>query len=466
MPRKRILEIIPTLDRAGAEKQLLLLAAGLPRDEFDVHVCVLTRLGPLWPDYQAAGIPVTVVGKPWKFDPLALVRLTRLVRRLKPDLVHTWIFAANAYGRVAARLAGVACVVAGERCVDLWKGGLELTIDRWLARRTACIVANSGAIRDFYVARGLPEEKFEVIPNGIAWRVAGPAPREQVLAELGLPRTARLIALVGRLWPQKRVQDAIWAMDLLRIYPYDLHLLVVGDGPQRRQLERLSVQVDRKNHIHFLGQRADVPRWLPHCEMLWSPSAFEGQSNAILEAMAAGLPVVATDIPGTRDLVVHGQTGFLIPTPPRAAQMASINDVVVRGLCRYTRQLLEKRDLARQLGAAGRQRALSEFSVERMVERYAALYRRLLDRQPPGLQAVAPLQSRPEPAIDGDHLPRDEIGLRRHQKASKLGHVLRRPPAVAEGFVASPLLPILGSLLRPARPNPSWGQAIHSHLGR
>jgi len=240
-------------------------------------------------------------------------------------------------------------------------------------------VANSPAVRDFYADRGLPAHKFAVIYNGVPPFCAQRMPREQVLAELGLPRTARLIALVGRLWPQKRVQDAIWAMDLLRVYPYDLHLLVIGDGPQRRQLERLSAQVDRRDHIHFLGQRTDVLRLLPHCEMLWSPSAFEGQSNAILEAMAAGLPVVATDIPGTRDLVVDGQTGFLIPTPPRAAQMPTINDVVVRGLCRHTRRLMEDPDLARRLGAAGQRRVQTDFSVERMVQQYAALYRRLLD---------------------------------------------------------------------------------------
>ncbi len=389
MCTKRILHIIPTLDRAGAEKQLLLLAAGLPRQEFDVHVAVLTRLGPLWPEYQAAAIPVTVVGKAWKFDPLALLRLWRLLRRLKPHLVQTWIFAANAYGRVAARLARTPCVVATERCVDLWKGSLELAIDRRLAPRTACIVANSPAIRDFYIQQGLPPSKFEVIPNAVPPPPGPSPPRDQVLAELQLPPTARLIALVGRLWPQKRVQDAIWAMDLLRVYPYDLHLLVIGDGPQRPQLERFARQVDRPNHIHFLGHRSDVLRLLPHCEMLWSPSAFEGQSNAILEAMAAAVPVVATDIPGTRDLVVHGQTGFLIPTPPRQPKMPTINDVVVQGLCRYTRQLLENPELAHRLGTAGQRRAKTHFSVEQMLQRYAALYRRLLQNhpqthQPPG----------------------------------------------------------------------------------
>ena len=95
--KKRILEIIPTLDRAGAEKQLTLLAAGLPPDEFDVRVCALTRGGPLLEDLERAGVSVTVIGKRWKIDPQAFWRLKRLVADWQPDLIHTWIFAANAY---------------------------------------------------------------------------------------------------------------------------------------------------------------------------------------------------------------------------------------------------------------------------------------------------------------------------------------------------------------------------------
>ncbi|MCR4412394.1 MAG: glycosyltransferase, partial [Thermoguttaceae bacterium] len=299
-------------------------------DEFEVHVCALTRGGPLLPEFQAAGVPVTVLGKAWKFDPVALWRLRQFVARLGPDLVHTWIFAANAYGRAAGILAGVRCLVAGERCVDPWKGPIELAIDRWLARRTACLVGNSPGVRDFYVSRGLPAERFEVIPNGIAPAAPPVASRREVLASLGLPETARIAALVGRLWPQKRVRDAIWATDLMRVFPYDFHLVILGDGPQRDRLEQFRDQVEVHDKVHFLGQRDDVHQILPHCDVLWSPSAFEGQSNAIMEAMAAGVPVVATDIPGTRDLVVDGETGFLVPTPDRPAESATINDAVAR----------------------------------------------------------------------------------------------------------------------------------------
>ena len=132
----RILEIIPTLDRCGAEKQLVLMAAGLPRDEFEVHVCALTRGGPLEADLAAAGIPVAVLHKRWKLDPAALGRLKRHIRQLQPTLIHTWLFAANAYGRAAGLACGVKHLVACERCVDPWKTWVELSIDRYLARRS------------------------------------------------------------------------------------------------------------------------------------------------------------------------------------------------------------------------------------------------------------------------------------------------------------------------------------------
>jgi len=317
--KKRILQIIPSLDQAGAEKQLVLLAASLARDEFDVHVCALTRGGPLASSLAEAGIPCTIIGKRWRLDPMAYSRLRRHVNCLRPDLVQTWMFAAYAYGRAAALACGVRRIVACERCVDPWKGDLQLAIDRLLARRTDRIVANSPAVRDFYVDHGLPAERFEIIPNGVPESQPSTRERGQLLAELGLPADARLVGLVGRLWRQKRIKDAIWALDLLKVVRGDVHLLILGDGPQRDRLRRYRDQVRIRDKVHLLGHRDDALDLLPHFDVLLSTSGYEGHSHAILEAMAAGVPVVATDIPGTRDLVVHGQTGLLAPPGARTA---------------------------------------------------------------------------------------------------------------------------------------------------
>lgn len=380
----RVLHIIPTLVRGGAEKQLVLLAGSLPRTQFDVHVAVLTHTGPLETDLRQAGVPVTVIGKRAKFDPLCYWRLRQHIRRLRPDLVHTWLFAANAYGRQAAHDAGVRCLVAGERCVDPWKAAWQLAIDRWLARFTQRIVTNSTGVKEFYVAHGLPAEKFVVIPNGVllpedsnlpagaasasggsAAGAAGTAPGS-LREELGLSAHARLIGAVGRLWPQKRVKDLIWAADLLKSLRDDAHLVIVGDGPQRARLERYQRQNEITDRVHFVGERGDVPALMRQFDVLWLGSEYEGQSNAVLEAMAAGLPVVATDIPGNRDLVVPDQTGYLVPVGDRFE------------FARRTHWLFEDEALRQRLGQAGRQRVASEFTVPQMVQRHQALYEALV----------------------------------------------------------------------------------------
>lgn len=369
---RRILFIIPTLDRSGAEKQLTLLATRLARDEFDPRVCALTRSGPFEQELREARVPVTIIGKSGKLDPAAFWRLKRYIVSLRPDLVHTWLFAANSYGRAAALAAGVRRVVAGERCVDPWKRWHELAIDRWLARRTDRIVVNSSGVRDFYVRHELPAEKFIVIPNGIVPPdIAASEPlavaRGELLAELGLPQNARLIGAVGRLWPQKRLKDLIWAADLLKVIRDDVHLLIIGEGPHRRRLERYRRQVRIEDKVHFLGHRSDVPRLMPHFDVLWLGSEYEGMPNVVMEAMMAAVPVVATDIPGSRDLVINGETGFLVPVGDRAA------------FARQTKKLLDDEELSRRLGEAGRRRVREEFTVEKMVSRHEDLYRVLLD---------------------------------------------------------------------------------------
>jgi len=364
----RVLEVIPTLVRGGAEKQMALLATRLPRDEFDVHVAVLTHSGPHQETLEAHGVPVTLIQKKWKIDAAAYWRLKRLIGRLQPDLVHTWIFAANCYGRKAAFAAGVRHVIAGERCVDRWKVWHELAIDRYLARRTERIAVNSSGVRDFYVQQRLEAEKFVVIPNGIDPAEQAPGvTRDELLRELKLPGDVRLIGAVGRLWPQKRYKDLIWSAELLRAARDDTHLLIIGDGPQRERLEQFAEQVQVHHRVHFLGQRNDVFPLLRHLDCFWLGSGYEGQSNALMEAMLAGVPSVATDIPGNRDLVVPDQTGYLV----------SVGDCAE--FARQTIQLLDHRDLARDMGARARRRMLDEFSVDKMVRRYAALYRDLCE---------------------------------------------------------------------------------------
>jgi glycosyltransferase involved in cell wall biosynthesis len=364
--RRRILQIIATLDRAGAARQLALLAAGLPRDEFDVHVAALIRGGPLAADLQQAGIPLTVIGQQSTFDPPAWWRLRGYIGRLKPEVVQTWMFMANVYGRTAARSAGVRPLVAVDRSVDCGKTWQRMAVDRYLARSTAAIVVNSRGMQQSCTEQGLPAGKLRLIHNGI-----GPAPpsdttREKLLEELALPPGARIIGAVGRLSRQRRIKDLIWATDLLHVIRDDAHLLVIGEGPQRQALERYARLCHVDERVHFLGARQDVPRLMPHFDLLWLARGYEGSPTVIMEAMVCGVPVVASDISGHRELIIHEETGFLVRLGDRAA------------LARYANKILDDAQLAARLGAAGKERMGAEFSVAAMVERHAALYRELL----------------------------------------------------------------------------------------
>ncbi len=360
----KVLQLIPTLDRSGAEKQMVLLAKGLPRDRFRVEVAALTRLGPLAGELERVGIPVASIGKRLKVDPPAMLRLARFLRAGRFDVIQTWIYAADTYGRVAARRAGVPVVVTAEMAVDLWKGRTELAVDRFLARWTDRVVGNSVAVVAFYRKAGIPAGKLAMIPSGIGDEEPPDVDGAEVRSGLGLPADAPLALFVGRLADQKGVEYLISALDVLQHVRPNLRTLIVGDGPLRTRLEATAraFRLVDSGRARFLGHRDDVPRLLAASDLLVLPSLYEGLPNVVLEAMRSRKPVVATAAAGTTEVVEDGVTGLLVPLrdPP--------------ALARAIREVIDDPDRARRMGEAGRARVEAEFGVGRMVERFAALY--------------------------------------------------------------------------------------------
>ncbi|MGO9600819.1 MAG: glycosyltransferase [Isosphaeraceae bacterium] len=361
----KILQLIPTLDRSGAEKQMVLLAKGLPADRFTVEVATLTRTGPLEGELKAAGIPVTAIGKRLKFDPHTLSRLVRLLRSGRFDVLQTWIFAANTYGRIAARIAKVPVVITTEMAVDLWKGKTERFIDRRLARSCDRLVGNSQAVVDYYRALGVPEDRLMMIYSGINEEEPPPVDPALVRAEFGFAADAPLVLFAGRLAEQKRVDDLLKALDVLQQVQGDVRTLIAGDGPLRSRLEELAYLYHLSERVRFLGHREDVPRLLAAADLVVLPSAYEGLPNLVLEAMLFRKPVVATAAPGTTEVVLDGQNGVLVPigNPPLLAR--AIRDVVRDGA------------LAQRLGQAGREHVVTNFATQTMIDRFAALYEEL-----------------------------------------------------------------------------------------
>lgn len=362
----RILFVIPTLDRSGAEKQLKLLASRLPRDEFEVEVVALTRGGPYADELEQAGIPVTVIGKRWKFDPFAYRRLKRLIADRAPDILHTWLFAANAYGRMAVGQQSQPAVVVSERCVDSWKRGWQLWLDRKLIPATTKMIGNSQAVADFYADLGMPRDRLAVIHNGIDLPPEPTRSREDVLAEFNIPRDAQVVTYIGRLAPQKRVDDLLWAFALLRnLNERNVHFIIAGDGPSQASLERFSRKIGYNDWVRFVGHRTDAREILGASDVFWMASSFEGQSNSVMEAMSAAVPVAVSDIAPNRELVEHLQSGFIVPMGDRPA------------FTHAAQRLLSEPTLAQQLASNARLRMAADFSVERMVAEHARVYREI-----------------------------------------------------------------------------------------
>jgi glycosyltransferase involved in cell wall biosynthesis len=382
----RILHIIDSLGHTGTSRQLLLLAQGLARQGFHVHIAVLNAMPNAalpfrgWPGDDstnlASTIPILNIGRRFPIDPLADMRLVRHIARLQPDIVHTWNtlpamlgpIASGSWRRLSIRGRAVSKrpqIVGGQYRIDRWKPEWQSWFERRFANHVAAYVTNSAAVRKWWATHGLPAEKCTLIPPGVPAAAASNVSRDELLQELHLPADARLIGVIGRLVPEKRVRDLIWAADLLRVLHDNLRMLIIGTGPLRTQLEQYARLASDLDHIRFLGECNDVWRIMPHVDVLWNGSDNRSVSIAMLEAMAAGVPVIATDVPVNRELVVHGETGYLVPVGHRSGRADR---------ARHTDRIFTDASLAARLDATATRHANNNFSCDAIVRQHIELY--------------------------------------------------------------------------------------------
>jgi starch synthase (maltosyl-transferring) len=362
----RITLVITDLDVGGAERALVNLATRLDLRRWAPSVVALGSPGRLADELRREGIPCECLGCS-RHRPLQVVaRLARALRRHRPELVQSFLFHANLAARLAAPLAGRPWVIGGLRVAEHRKRW-HLVLDRLTASLgSGSVCVSQGVLRFSRDVAGLDARRLTVIPNGIDARrfeQASAVPRE----ELGVPEHAHLALAVGRLDAQKGIPDLLAAAERVVSQNPDWHLALAGDGAERTWLlDRLAAQPMLGGRIHWLGTRDDIPSLLRSADLLVLASLWEGMPNVVLEAMAAGRPVVATAVEGTEELVVPGQTGWLVPPgDPRslgAALLAASRDP----------------ERCRILGSNGRVRIEREFSLERTVASYERLWSGLL----------------------------------------------------------------------------------------
>jgi glycosyltransferase involved in cell wall biosynthesis len=360
---------ITDLDVGGAERCLAELATRVDRQRFEPVVCCLSPppkppTDALLAMLQRAEVTAHFLDARhfWQF-PAVVGRLKRLLAAYQPRLVQTFLFHANIVGRIAARRAGVPRVSCGLRVAEPRRWHL------WLDRRTQGkvdrYVCVSRSVADHARVRGgLPAEKLVVIPNGLD--LVGRSTTASSQGRSGTPFYRRLVTFVGRLDRQKGLSWLLETAPAWLAKLPDSDLFLVGEGPLRAALEQQCQRLGIADRVCFAGFRADVPEILARSDLLVLPSAWEGMPNAVLEAMAAGLPVVATNVEGVDELL----------GPLAGVQTVRYGDT--ESLVEKVVVFMRDRQFAVRTGAENRRRVEAEFSISRTVKAYENLWESLL----------------------------------------------------------------------------------------
>lgn len=368
-PPLRVLFVIDELDIGGTEQQILELVRRIDRHRFEPHVCCF-RYGRKAKEIASFGVPVHHEPKRRKADPGLVLRLASLMKRERFDIVQTYLWTANTWARLAARMAGVPMVVASERNVDIWEEPYKRVIGRWLARSTDRIIANSEAVRTYLLERGgLDPDKVVTIYNGVNFeRFHAPCDPSVRRQELGLPDDCVLAGVVARVEPAKDHGTLLQAMSLIRERAPKLHLVVVGGGSEEERLRRMTRELGISDRVHFTGFRTDSAEWLQSLDFSVLSSVKEGLSNSVIESMAAGRAIAATEVGGNGEVIVPEETGLLVPARDTTA------------LANALARLADSPELRGRFGRAGQKRVESVFAVAPMVENTERLYTSLAER--------------------------------------------------------------------------------------
>ncbi|MBW2707724.1 MAG: glycosyltransferase [Deltaproteobacteria bacterium] len=373
-----ILFVIGSLEIGGAEKQMQLLVGELHGRTHCCHVYSLQGGGPLKKWFEALGVAVfsgglkkeDIARAPWKVVP-AEWRLFRLVQELNPSAIHCFLPLITFMGALAGRIARVPLVVTSRRALGTHQRRHPVLrpLDHMAARLSHRITVNSQAVWDDMVrCENVDVSKLLLIYNGVdprpfraSWSCA-----KDVRQDLNLKKTTKLMIVIANLIPYKGHLELLHAAkEVVERFPDALFLLVGEDRGIQKDLERDVANLGIGQSVRFLGRRDDVPVLLTASDISILPSHEEGFSNVILESMAAGLPVVATNVGGNSEVVLDGITGWVIPPEDPRALAAKIID------------LLKDPNRAEEWGKRGRERVNKMFTVKKMVAAHLDLYANL-----------------------------------------------------------------------------------------
>lgn len=374
MPRKiRVAQIITGLVFGGGGQVMWTIARKIDRTRFDMDIYCVIGGGELAPDIERMGFKIKILEGAYdhrRLFPYSISKTLELVRDLKRgqyDIVHTHLYQADVIGRVAAAMAGVPKVVKSLHNTGAWKRRRHLMVDRLLSFRTAKVICCSAFQREAAIRQEhLSESDVVTIYHGVDLERFEPLQDRTAYARtVGLDPTLRTVGTVGRMIDVKGQIHFLEAIPSVLAQHPDTQFVIVGDGPLRERLVDAVKDTPYRDRVLFLGLRGDIPELLGLMDVFVFPSLSEGLGIAVLEAMAARLPVVASDIRPLSEIVIPGDTGLLVKPRDRGELASAVN-----------RLLVDER-LRREMGDRGRERVRQQFTDVKMVGDTEDLYQTL-----------------------------------------------------------------------------------------
>ncbi len=359
--RVRVVHLVLGLSIGGLEQVVYDLVRGTDRNRFDVRVLCLGEIGEWGPRFAALDVPVEALGA-MKLGTLGrVIAVARRLWELRPDVLHTHNPAPHLVGALAACLCQAPLVVNtkhGRNYPHIRKWVLANRLAAWLSCKVVAVSQDAADVA--LKIEKVPQHKVDVIRNGIdleKFPLARRPPRE---------RQRRAIHVARISYSSKDQRTLLKAVRIVADQQPEFVLDIVGDGPDRADLETLCDKLNLRSHVNFLGFRDNVGQILSRAEFFVLSSVTEGISITLLEAAATGLPIVATHVGGNPEVTIHGETGLLVP--PRSPE----------ALAQAMLEMLKDSNLARRMGIAGRRRVERQFDLKRSVARYEELYLSLL----------------------------------------------------------------------------------------
>ncbi len=371
-----IMLLISSLEHGGAERQVVELVRHLDRSRFRPFVCSLSRINPLAEFLPDPARDLVIIEKRWKFDISTVRRVAALMRERDVRLVHAFLFDAEMVARLAAPRAGRPVVIASERNTDYRRPWLHAIGQRLTLKRFDLMIANSEAGKRFNVRTlAIDPQRIRVVHNGVDTQRFCPGPREALRRELGIASDVPVVGMIAMFKRQKRHGDFFRMARRLLDAVGECRFLLAGEplrdnqqgaADYHREVRRLADDLGVTPRCHFLGNRQDMPAVYRACDVTVLTSEREGTPNVLLESMACGVPVVATDIADNARIVPHERGGFIVP----------LGDV--EAMARRVASLLSDASLRARFGAQARRWVCEQFSIGQMVRKTAAIYEELL----------------------------------------------------------------------------------------